>query len=143
MNHLLWMAPLLLMHQSHNQKPPLAFYEIPEEIRERATVVVSATYSQGRTPCMLRPDGTRVWAIDSSFHIKRLYRGEVRTKFFSINASMLPASRYVEKRLEAKKQYLVLLQPNPDKMKALKKGDGIYFSNSLRGAEIVAIVEIK
>ena len=143
MNHLLWMAPLLLMYQSHNQKPPLAFYQIPEEIRERATVVVSATYSKGRTPCMVRSDGTRVWAIDSSFHIKRLYRGEVRTKLFSINASMLPESRYVEKQLEVKNQYLVLLQPHPEKMKALKKGDGIYFWNSLREDEIVAIVEIK
>lgn len=143
MNHLLWIVPFILMHQGVNQKFPPEFYQIPEQIREQATVVVSATYWRGRTPCMWRPDGTRVWAIDSSFHIKRLYRGEVRTKFFGINAAMLPASRYVEKQLEVKNQYLVLLQPNPDKMKALKKGDGIYFWNSLRDDEILAIVETK
>src|SRR5436190_17456599 len=141
MNHLFYMASLLLMIQPHSQKLPDEFYRIPEQIREQATVVVSATYARGRTPCMLRPDGTRVWAIDSLFEIKTVYRGKVGSRFIRINASMLPNSRYVAKRLEIKRAYLVLLQPGSEKMKAIKTEDGISFWDSLRDGEIIAIVE--
>ena len=111
--------------------------------REQATIVVSATYAQGRTPCILRSDGTRAWAIDSLFHIQQIYRGKVGSRFIRINASMLPKSRYVAKRLEIKRPYLVLLQPGSEKMKAIKTKEGISFWDSLREEEIIAIVETK
>src|SRR5882672_6084982 len=98
MNQLFYMASLLLVLPPHSQKLPDEFYQIPEQVRERATVIVLATFAQGRTPCMLRPDGTRVWALDSSFHLRKVYRGEIGSKYIRINASMLPKSRYVAKR---------------------------------------------
>src|SRR5438876_10966424 len=109
MNQLFWMVPMLLVLQPHNQKLPDEFYRIPEQIREQATIVVSATFAQGRTPCILRSDGTRAWAIDSLFHIQQIYRGKVGSRFIRISASMLPKSRYVAKRLEVKRKYLVLV----------------------------------
>src|SRR3989442_9319029 len=66
MHYLLAMATLLLIvpPQTHYQKLPAEFYQIPEQIRERATIIVSGTYGQGRTPFFFRPDGTRVWFFD-------------------------------------------------------------------------------
>jgi hypothetical protein len=143
MNHLFLMAPLLLMLQPNSQKLPNEFYQIPEQIRERATVVVSATFAMGRTPCFWRPDGTRVWGIDSSFHVEKVYRGMVGRKFISINGSMLPTSEYVAKRLEVDRKYLVLLEPVGKNVRLIRTKQGIGFWDSLRDEEIIAIVEIK
>jgi hypothetical protein len=143
MRHLFLLALSLLVFPPENQKPPAAFYEIPEQIRERATVVFSGTYSEGRTPCIWRPDGTRVWGLDSSFLVKTVYRGKVHSRVIRINKSMLPESGYVTKQLESQRKYLVLLQPRVEKMKAIKTKEGLGFWDSLRGEEIVAIVQMR
>jgi hypothetical protein len=142
MNHLLLIASLIVIPQ-HNAEMPGEFYKIPEQIRERATVVILARYARGRTPCMIRPDGTRVWAVDSSFEIRSVLKGQVGAKSIRINASMLPNNAYVARELELKREYLVLLKPAAEKMKAVKSREGIGFWDALRDEEIIAIVETK
>lgn len=126
-----------------SQSLPKEFYKIPEQVRSRATVVLTGTYGQGRTPCLLRPDGTRVWFIDSWFKVKEIYRGEVASKSISINTAMLPDSEYVTKKLEREHRYLLLLRPDEEQAKALKTEDGLRFWDSLREEAIIAIVELK
>lgn len=132
-----------LMLTPQNQNLPDEFYQIPEPVRERATIIISGTFGQGRTPCMLRPDGMRVWAVDSWFEVKRAYRGSVSSRIIRINPLMLPRSSYVSEQLKREHKYLVLLNPREEKMKALKTREGLRFWDSLRDEEIIAIMELK
>lgn len=143
MNYLLSMAMLLLTLAPQQQNLPDEFYRIPEQLRERATIIVSGKYAEGRTPCIFMPDGSREWLIDSWFHIKRVYRGEVGSKSVRINRAMLPKSGYVSEKLEREHDYLVLLRPRSKLMKAIKTGEGISFWEALHDEEIIAIVELK
>ena len=143
MNQLFPMAVLLTMLSPQNQNLPSEFYQLPEPIRESATVIVSGTYGQGRTPCILRADGTRVWGLDSWINIKRVYRGKVGSKTINISRHGLPASEYVSKGLEPGRQYLVLLRPGEEKLKKIKSRAGTGFFDALRDEEILAIVEYK
>jgi hypothetical protein len=143
MSHFLLEAIFLAMLTSHNQKLPDTFYKIPEPVRETATIIVSGTYAQGRTPCMLRPDGTRVWALDSWFTIKRVYRGEVGSKSIRINTAMLPKTEYINQKFKPAQEYLVLLRPSEETLKQLKTTEGISFWDALHSEEIIAIMELK
>src|SRR5689334_17679972 len=80
MSHLFSVALVLLMLTPQGQKLPDAFYKLPEEVRERATVIVEGTYGQGRSPCIFMPDGSRAWALEAWFQIKKVYRGQVGGK---------------------------------------------------------------
>ena len=142
MNYLFSIAALLTMLVPHNQSLPDEFYQLPESIRENATLIVSGTYGEGRTPCMLRPDGTRVWGFDAWFTIKKVYRGEVRDKSVRVNRMMLPKTGYVSEGLERDHKYLVLLRPGKEKMKRIKTGNATYW-DALHDEEIIAIVELK
>jgi hypothetical protein len=143
MDQLFSMAVLLTMlsPQNHNLPPP--FYQLPEPIKESATVIVSGTYGQGRTPCMFRPDGTRVWGLDSWINIKRVYRGKVGSKSININRGRVPTSEYVSKRLEQGHEYLLLLRPGEETLKKIKSREGTSFWDALHDEEILAIVESK
>jgi hypothetical protein len=143
MNHLFSIAILLGMLTPQNQRLPDTFYKIPEPLRETATLIISGTYGQGRTPCMVRPDGTRVWGLDSWFTIRRVYKGEVGSKSIRINTAMLPKSEYISAKLKPAQQYLLLLRPREETLKKLKTAEGLSFWESLREAEIIAIVESK
>jgi len=142
-NHLLSMAIVLMTLAPQNQNLTEEYYRIPEQLRESATVVVTGTFGQGRTPCMFRPDGTRVWFIDSGFTVKEVYRGKVGAKYVRVNTAMLPVSQYVNKDLEQEHNYLVLLRPDKESMKAMKTEEGLGFWDSLHDEEIIAIVELK
>jgi hypothetical protein len=137
------MAVLFAMFTLQNQRLPDTFYKIPEPIRETATLIVSGTYGQGRTPCMFRPDGTRVWGLDSWFTVNRVYRGKVVSKTIRINTAMLPKSDYVSNSLKPAQQYLLLLRPRAESLKKLKSAEGVGFWESLREEEIIAILEAK
>ena len=91
MNHLLSMAIVLMTLAPQNQNLPEEFYRLPEQLRERATVVVTGTFGQGRTPCIFRPDGSRVWFIDSWFTVKKVYQGELKSRSIRVNTAMLHA----------------------------------------------------
>jgi hypothetical protein len=143
MNQLLSMAIVLMTLVPQSQSLPDEFYKIPEQLRERATIVLTGTFWQGRGPCMMRPNGVRVWFLDSSFTVKKVYRGDLETKSIRINTAMLPDSEYVIKKLERDHNYLVLLRPDEETMKAMKTERGISFEDSLRDDEIIAIVELK
>ena len=143
MKPMLSIALLWLMLAPQNQNWPEEYYRIPEQLRDRATVVVAGTFGQGRTPCIWRPDGTRVWGLDSWFKVQQVYRGRVRTKFIRVNTAMLPTSEYVPAHFEREHNYLVLLRPDAEELKALGTIEGVSFWDSLREEEIVAVVELK
>ena len=143
MNHLLSMAIVLMTLAPQNQNLPEEFYRLPEQLRERATVVVTGTFGQGRTPCVFRPDGSRVWFIDSWFTVKKVYQGELKSRSIRVNTAMLPISQYVKKNLEREHTYLLLLKPDKESVKAMKTEEGLGFRDSLHDEEIIAIVELK
>ena len=143
MHQLFPMAVLLTMLSPQNQNLPSEFYQLPEPIRESATVIVSGTYGEGRTPCILRADGTRVWGLDSWINVKRVYRGKVGNKSINISRRGVPVSEYVSKPLEQGHEYLVLLRPGEEKLKKIKSRDGTSFFDALHDDEILAIVESK
>jgi hypothetical protein len=134
-------AMLLVMLSPQNQELPAEFYRIPEGVRDTATVVLSGTFGQGRTPCIMRPDGTRVWGVDSWFDVKVVYRGKVGNRQIRIRTAMLPKARYVSTSLKHGARYLVLLQPSKESMEKIKTRDGLGFWDALRNEEIVAVVE--
>jgi hypothetical protein len=143
MNHLLSLAILLLMPVSQNQNLPDAYYQLPAQVREKATMIATGTYAQGRSPYVLMPDGTQVWARTSWFRITKVYRGKVAGRSISINSSMLPKTENVSAKLEVGREYLVLLRPGSKSLKALEAREYVPFRDALRDDEIIAIVRLK
>ena len=141
MNNLLSMAVLLWTLAPQNQNLPDEFYQIPEPVREQATIIVSGTYAEGRTPCFWMPDGSREWFVDSMFDIKQVYRGEVGNKSIRINRAGLPVNGYVNQKLKVDHKYLVLLRPAEEKIETIKTEQSLIFWDALYGEEIIAIVE--
>ena len=143
MNHHFLIAVLLFTLVPQNQRLPSEFYQIPEQVRDKATVVVSGTYAQGRSPCIFMPDGSRVWALESWFQITKVYRGQVGGKSIYINSAMLPKTKEVSEKLEVGRGYLILLRPSEGSMKVIRAGEYVAVWNALHGEEIIAIVELK
>jgi len=142
MNHLFSLV-LLLMLVPQNQKLPDAFHQLPEQVREKATVIFTGTYGEGRSPCIFMPDGSRIWALESWFNVKRVYRGKVGGKTIYINSRVSPKIHDVSVNLQVGRDYLVLLRPNEESMKVLKAGEYVPVWDALHGEEIIAIVELK
>ena len=142
MNHLFSMV-LLLMLVPQNQKLPDAFHQLPEEVREKATVIFTGTYGEGRGPCQFLPDGSRRWALEPYFNVKKVYRGKVGGKTIHINSRVSPKINDVSVNLEDGRVYLVLLRPNEKSMKVIKAGEYVPVWDAPHGEEIIAIVELK
>ena len=142
MNHLLLLAMLVLMPVSQNQGLPDAFNQLPPQVREQATIVVTGTYGKGRGACIFMPDGSRRWALEYWFLITKVYRGKVAGRSININSAMLPKNQYVSLKLEAGRDYLVLLRPSEKSMEVIKKGRYVPVWDALHDEEIIAIVEL-
>jgi hypothetical protein len=142
MNYLFSMALLVLL-APQNQRLPDAFYQLPEQVRAEATVIVTGTYAQGRSPCIFMPDGSRRWALESWFQATKVYRGKVGGKSIYINSAMLPKTKEVSGKLEVGHDYLVLLRPGEESMKVIKAGEYVPVWDALQGEEITAVVELK
>jgi hypothetical protein len=142
MNSLFSMV-LVLMLVPQNQKLPDAFHQLPEQIREKATVIVTGTYGEGRGPCIFMPDGSRIWALESWFNVKKVYLGKVVGKTIYINTRVSPKINDVSVKLEVGRDYLVLLRPNEVSMKVIKAGEYVPVWDALHGEEIIAIVKLK
>jgi hypothetical protein len=142
MNHLFSMV-LLLILVPQNQKLPDAFHQLPEQVREKATVIFTGTYGEGRGPCMYLADGTRIWALEPWFNVKKVYLGKVGGKTIRINSRVSPKINDVSVNLEVGRDYLVLLRPNEESMKVIKAGEYVPVWDALQGEEIIAIVELK
>ena len=140
--NLLFSMLLLLLLVPQNQNSPAAFHQLPEQVKEKATVIVAGTYAEGRSPCIFMPDGTRIWALLSWFNVKKVYRGEVGGKTIHVNSSVSPIVNK-QSGLAVGRDYLVLLRPNAESLKAIKEGEHLPFWKALDGDEIVAIVELK
>ena len=142
MNHLFF-AVILLVLVPQNQKLPAAFHQLPEQMREKATVIFTGTYGEGRGPCMYLPDGTRRWALEPWFNVKRVYRGKVGGKAIHINSRVSPKINDVSVNLQVGRDYLVLLRPNEKSMKVIKAGAYVPVWKALNDDEIIAIVKLK
>lgn len=142
MNHLLSMVLLIALVPT-GQNLPEAFHQLPEQVREKATVIVTGTYVEGRGPCIFMPDGSRRWALEFWFNIGKVYRGNVGSKTIHINSRVSPKINDVSVKLEVGRDYLVLLRPNEESMKVIKAGEYVPVWEALRGEEILAIVALK
>lgn len=142
MNHQVFMVLLLLL-VPQNQKLPDTFHQLPQEVREKATVIVTGTYGEGRGPCQFLPDGSRRWALQPYFNVKKVYLGKVKGETIRINTRVSPKINDVSVKLEVGRDYLVLLRPNEESLKDIKARGYVYFWDALQGDEIVAIVELK
>lgn len=134
---------LLLMLVPQNQQLPDAFHQLPEQMREKATVIFTGTYGEGRGFCQFLPDGTRRWALEPWFNVKKVYLGKVGGKAIHINSRVSPKINNVSVKLEVGRDYLVLLRPNEESMKVIKAGEYVPVWDALHGEEIIAIVKLK
>jgi hypothetical protein len=134
---------LLLVLVPQNQKLPDVFDELPEQMREKATVIFTGTYGEGRGPCQFLPDGTRRWALEPWFNVKRVYMGKVGGKSIHVNTRVSPKIKDVSVNLRVGRDYLVLLRPNEESMKVIAAGEYVPVWDALYGEEIIAIVELK
>jgi len=142
MNRLISMV-LLLVLLPQSQTLPHAFHQLPQEVRGKATVIFIGTYGEGRGFCQFLPDGTRRWALEPYFNVKRVYLGKVGGKTIHINTRVSPKINDVSVKLELGRDYLVLLRPNEESMKVIKNGDYVPVWDALHSDEIIAIVELK
>jgi hypothetical protein len=134
---------LLFALAPQNRNLPNEFYQIPEQLRERATIIVSGKYAVGISPCIFMPDGSRERALESWFNIRRVYRGKVDNKSILINKDMLPDTAYVNKKFEQDHNYLLLLRPDSESMKLIQTEKVFSLWDALHDQEIIAIVELK
>ena len=140
MTQLLAIAMLLTLLAPQKQNLPDAFYELPEQVREQATLIVTGTYAEGRTPCIFMSDGTRAWSMEALIQIKQVYRGEAGGKFVYLDWFDL---LHRGLRLKRDHTYLVLLRPNEKSTQLILKGEHVMFWDALDDEEIIAIVELK
>ena len=138
MTHLLTIVMLLAL-VPQQQNLPDAYYELPEQVREQATVIVKGTYAEGRSPCFFMPDGTRRWTLESFVRVTKVYRGEVRGKFLYLNRNALRENNSV--KLTRGQTYLILLRPSPGSMKVIQ-GEYVPIWDALTDEEILAIIEL-
>ena len=138
----LFVLGLLLFASLAPQKQDLpdAFYDLPEEVRQQATLIVTGTYYEGRTPCFFISKTIRAWAMQSSIQIKKVYRGEAGGKFIYLNWSDL---QHRGMKLKRDHTYLVLLRPDERSSQSLQKGEHVSFWDALEDEEIIGIVELK
>ena len=140
MAQLLAIAMLLTLLAPQKQDLPDVFYELREQVREQATLIVTGTYSEGRTPCIFMADGSRAWTMESLIQIKTIYRGEAGGKFIYLDWSDLLRRGM---KLKRDHTYLVLLRPNEKSTQSIRKGEHVAFWDALDDEEIIAIVELK
>ena len=143
MNNLPTLTLLLLMLAPQEQNLPDAFHKLPEEVRAKATLVVTGTYGRGRGPCIFMADGIRRWPLEAWFRITKVYRGKVGGKSVYIKSMLSPEVGDVRAELKDGREYLVLLRPSKESMKAIKAGEYVPAWDALDDEEIVAIVELK
>jgi hypothetical protein len=134
---------LLLMLGPSGQNLPDAFHQLPEQVNEKATIIVKGTYGEGRSPCIFMPDGSRRWALESWFNVKAVYRGKVGGKTIYLNSRVAPKINGASVKLEVGRDYLVLLRPNEESMEVIRNGEYVPVWDALHSDEIIAIVELK
>ena len=143
MNYLISLAMLFLIPVPQNQKLPEEFYQLPEHVRAEATLIIAGEYAQGRSPCIFMPDGSRRWALESWFHVTKVYQGNVGGKSVYFKTRPLSETKDASEKLEVGHKYLVLLRPGDESMKLIKAGGYVPFWEALRDEEIITIVELK
>ncbi|HEY5883607.1 MAG TPA: hypothetical protein VIT88_02925 [Pyrinomonadaceae bacterium] len=143
MTYLTSLTLLLLMLAPVSQDLPPAFHKLPEQVQAKATLILTGTFVRGRGPCIFMADGSRRWPLESRFQITKVYRGQVGGKTIYISSSVSPEIGISSAALQNGMEYLVLLRPSEESMKAIKAGDYIPAWDALDGEEVVAIVKLR
>lgn len=131
---------LAFLAVSSTSSPQGELEALPSSVRERATIVISAKLTRGRSVCVPRGKDMRVWFIETSLEVHDVLRGSVAARYLQINVAMLPKSKYVRTKLTEGETYLVLLRPNPESMKIIGDHEGMFnYATAMGAGEIVAI----
>lgn len=121
---------------------PEAFWRLPAETKDQATVVVSGTYTSGRAPCEWLPDGRRRWRLLEGFVTTTVYRGSVRATYIGVERLERGGEGGGEPTLVKGREYLLLLRPSEDSAKMLQEAERERdFRSVLSKDEILAVVE--
>ncbi len=117
---------------------------LPKELWERAAVILTGTYTEGRTPCIWVNEDERRWYLTRGFTITGTHRGKIRSPYVEVDLST-PAERpYVcEQCMVPGRHYLLLLRPSPHSMQFLDTDrEALRWPNRLGSEEVLAIVEV-
>jgi hypothetical protein len=121
---------------------PGAFWRLPADVRARATVVVSGTYTTGSGPCEWLPNGRRRWPLLMGFSTRTVYRGVVKANYVGVQNRLHATSPERDLPLVEKREYLLLLRPSDSSRAVIERPDGrMDYRDALPTEEIVAIVE--
>jgi hypothetical protein len=125
-------------------RPGDVLERIPGELWERASLIVTGRYGEGRSPCIWVGEDLRVWVRMTGFSVTGRYLGELRSDYVGVNLTAPPDTPYVcAECLVPEREYLLLLRPSPDSMKFLgTPAEAYLWYNEIEGEEILAIVEI-
>jgi len=117
---------------------------IPEELWERATLIVSGRYEEGRSPCIWVGEDRRVWLLTQGFSITDRFRGEIRGDYVGIELPEPSQTPYLcADCLVPGREYLLLLRPSPASMRFLDtEYEAYHYYNTLGAEELLAIVEV-
>jgi hypothetical protein len=122
---------------------PEAFWRVPAELRDAATVVVSGRFQVGRGPHEPLPDGRTRWALLYGFTPTVVYRGQVKTDYIGVESRRRPGAEGVGTDLREGREYLLLLRPSEASTAALRRPQSRrHPHDALTAEEVLAIVEI-
>ncbi len=126
-----------------NSQMPAEISKAPRNLIKQANIIFSGTYTEGRSPCIFRPDGSRTWFLLEGFKIENIYKGKMTRNYIGIE-SEISAKKHIPKYLIEGHSYLVLLKIDLSTQKKLERNkDEYHYENVLGKEEIIAIVELK
>ncbi len=126
-----------------SDKLPPEFSSLPKNLVKSANVIFSGIYTEGRSPCVFRPDGTRAWFLLKGFKVENIYKGKIKRNYIGIESEIF-AKKHIPKYLVEGHSYLVLLKIDLSTQKKLERNkDEYHYENVLGKEEIIAIVELK
>jgi hypothetical protein len=102
---------------------PEAFWRLPAEVRTKATVVVSGTYTAGRGPCEWLPNGSHRWPLLEGFTLTTVYRGQASAGYIGIENPGRLGTWGDKLTLVKGREYLLLLRPSQESRKMLRKSE--------------------
>jgi hypothetical protein len=130
----LMLAPLVGLALTNGPALPQAFLRLPPEVRARATVVVSGTYTVDKGPDERLPDGRTRWPLLQGFMTKTVYLGDVLTPYIGVERA--DGLSLIEGH-----EYLLVLRPSTKSWKMLRDRRRSWnYRDALPKDEVLAIV---
>jgi hypothetical protein len=122
---------------------PEAYWSVPAELRDKATVVVSGRYWTGTGPHEVMPNGGHRWPLLRGFEPTAVHRGDVKSDYVGVSEPKLFGPEDGGRKLVPGREYLILLQPSESSSKALRQQRGSRsWRDALAADEVLAIVPL-